>query len=97
MDSIPIPKVGDKIYVNSSFYLSHGVDDFAGGIATVSKVGEALNAGKKVHVVSIVERPNHGYYWENGIGLNQEKMKAEYGDKIAHPDPDNHPDSNRWD
>lgn len=93
-----IPKVDDKIYVPSQWYLSHGVDDFAGGIATVKKVRLDKNMGQRVHVIEIKERPGHGYYWENNIGKEgeQERLKKEYKNQKAHPDPDNHPDSNDW-
>lgn len=94
-----IPKVGDTIYVPDQWYMSHGVDDFAGGKAKVKKVTGTINAGKRVHVIEIEERPGHGYYWENSIGQEgeQERLKKEYKNQKAHPDPDNHPDSNRWD
>lgn len=94
-----VPKIGDKIYVPSQWFMSHGVDDFSGGVATVKHIEITKNVGRDVHVVSIEERPGYGYYWENSIGTEgkQEELKKEYGSQIAKPDPDDHPDSNRWD
>ena len=89
-----IPKKGDKIYVPTSLYLSHGRDDFCGGIATVEDVEETVNCGEPAHVIEIKERPGHGYYWENWLRDNQEKWKAEYGNQIAHKDPDLTPEMN---
>jgi len=47
-------------------YVYRGLEDFAGGIATVSKVkiDEDLPVTNNNRVmVSILERPNHGYNW----------------------------------
>ena len=33
-----IPVVGERIYVPGSMYVYRGTDDFAGGLATISKV-----------------------------------------------------------
>jgi hypothetical protein len=82
------PLVGDKIYVPSSLYMSRGSDDFAGGIATVSKVEEAMSGGEMTTFIEIKERPNHGYNWGQVVGPDQEKLKKEYKNQIAHPDPD---------
>lgn len=91
-----VPKVGDTIYVPSAWYLSHGVDDFAGGKATVSKVVAENHGQRERHMVVIKERPGHGYYWDV-LEPKQDKLKAEYGDQVAHPNPDDSPESNRWD
>jgi hypothetical protein len=79
------PKVGQKIYVPDAMYISHGSDDFAGGIATVSRVYEHSNDDT---YVDIKERPGHGYNWTGFIGPDQAKLKEEYKGRIAHADPD---------
>lgn len=89
-----IPKKGDKIYVPTSLYLSHGRDDFQGGTATVEYVDKDMNCGKVAHIIGVKERPDTGYYWENWLRDNQEKWKKEYGDQIAHADPDLDPRMN---
>lgn len=93
------PKIGMKIYVPSSFYLSHGADDFEGGIATISKI-EYSKTLPPDHCnycfVGIKERKVSMYNY--GILLSEQaELKKEYGKRKAHPDPDNHPSSNRWD
>jgi len=35
----PAPQVGDEIYIQGAMYLSHGVDDYNGGLATVIDAG----------------------------------------------------------
>lgn len=79
----PAPKVGDKIYVPSSMSISHGSDDFAGGIATVKRVYKYCN-----QVFVDIEEGDRGYNWSQIIGPDQAKLKKEYGKRKAHPDPD---------
>lgn len=94
-----IPKKDDKIYVPSSLYMSHGADDFAGGIATISKV-EYNEKLSKDHVnycfIGIKERPGCMYNYKDLLS-QQKELKKSYKKQIAHPDPDLHPDANRWD
>ena len=77
------PKVGDEIYVESSFYISHGEDDFCGGLAKISKISKEYGTT----FVEVVERPSHGYNYEI-LMENQEQLKKQFGKKRAHPDPD---------
>ncbi|MCK9543452.1 MAG: hypothetical protein M0R03_15635 [Novosphingobium sp.] len=35
---LQMPKVGDEIYVGSSYYIDHGEDDFDGGLCKIIKV-----------------------------------------------------------
>lgn len=94
-----VPKVGDTIYVPSAWYLSHGKDDFAGGKATVTKVDASRYTdrdGEPIVYIRIKERPGTEYNWKT-LEPQQEKLKVEYGDQVAHPDPDDSPESNQWD
>jgi hypothetical protein len=45
--------------------------------------------------IEVEERPNHGYFWDT-LRDEQEKLKAEYGDRRGHPSPDDSPSSNSW-
>jgi len=90
------PKVGQKIYVPSSFYVYRGEDDFEGGIATISSIEYDKHLPKDHfnHImISIEERFNVGYNW-NYLLENQKKWAKEYKNKIAHPDPDYSPEFN---
>lgn len=78
-----IPKVGQHIYVETSWYIDRGEDDFEGGIATVSSV-------KKVNgkiEIQIKERPHTSYYWDHLSG-EQVRLAKEFGKRWSHPDPD---------
>lgn len=90
------PKIGDKIYVPSSYYVYRGEDDFEGGLATISKVIvsdhlplDHINA----IMVEIEERPGNGYNWRL-LEPEQEKLKEKFKDQVAHPDPDYRPEFN---
>jgi len=80
-------KIGQKIYVKTQIYLSHGSDDIIGGLATVTKITEGISAGKKVPFVTVAEHPGNSYNWKF-LSEEQNKLKKEFGDQIARPDPD---------
>jgi hypothetical protein len=78
-----VPKVGDTIYVPTRWYISRGTDDILGGKATVTDV-EQKSYGL---VITVAEIPNHGFIWKT-LENQQEKLRAEYGDRTARVDPD---------
>lgn len=82
------PKVGDKIYVPSRLYISRGSDDFAGGIATVKRVYKSMSGGDANCLFVDIIEGDRSFNWTQDIGLNQAKLQKEYGDQVAHPDPD---------
>lgn len=83
---IKLPRVGDKIYMDTWLFLNHGADDFIGGICTVSKVSNGC--------VEVVEDPGSQYSWEQ-LSKQQEKLRKEFGDQKGHKRPDNRPEFNR--
>lgn len=87
-----LPKVGDDIYVTSAMYMSHGVDDRVGGLAKVTKVTDR-NGNL---MVEVAEFPRTSWNW-GPLAEQQDSLKAEFGKNRAYPDPDNSPESNRWD
>ena len=82
-----VPKVGEDVYIDSAFHIDRGEDDRVGGLARVTSVKTTINVGKTVHVIGVKEVSDQ-FYWENGIGLNQEELRKEFGHKRAYPDPD---------
>ena len=96
---IEIPKIGSKIYVPTSLYLGHGMDDFAGGLATVESIemSDSLPPDhSNYYMVTIEERPGTSYNLRYLLD-HQSEWKETYGDKMSHPDPDDRPEFNRWD
>jgi hypothetical protein len=89
------PNVGDTIYVPTALYLSHGVDDFRGGAATVIEVKDSISGGKPAPFVRVAERPETSYNWLF-LEPEQEKLKEEFGEERAYPDPDYTPEFNEW-
>jgi hypothetical protein len=91
-----VPEKGEKIYVPGAMYVYRGMDDFAGGIATVSNVTintELPSDNNNRVFVSIEERSTHSYNWYF-LEQDQEKLKEMYKEQIAHPDPDCRPEFN---
>lgn len=82
------PEVGQDIYVNSSFHISHGSEDVVGGLAKVTKVERDTSGGKEIWAVSVAEHPGILYNWCGHLEPQQEELKKEFGDKRAYPDPD---------
>ena len=92
---IPVPRVGDEIYVPSHMSMSHGHDDVLGGLARVTHVKEEMSGGLVVPFVSVAEHSGGSYNWEY-LALDQERLKEMFGDERARPDPDDRPEFNRW-
>ena len=90
------PKVGEDIYVESAWYLSHGVDDFQGGLCKVTRVYPSISGGVATWFVETAERPGYGYNWDI-LKEKQEELMVRFGVNRGHPDPDNSPESNTWD
>lgn len=91
--AMPLPKVGDDIYVPSALHLSHGRDDVVGGLARVKSVSRQMSGGEQVHFVSVKEISG-GFNWEQDLALIQDKLKKEFGKNRAYPDPDDRPEFN---
>ncbi|MBV8369494.1 MAG: signal peptidase II [Candidatus Eremiobacteraeota bacterium] len=91
MSSIPSP--GDEIYVDTSLYLSHGVDDVRGGRATVVRVETETLGGRPVPFVAVAEHPGSLYNWEH-LAEKQTELAARFGEARARPDPDMRPQFN---
>jgi len=92
---IPDVKVGDVIYVRGAMFMSHGVDDYVGGKATVSKVEQGMSAGKMVPFVSVREIPGCSMNW-NMLAEEQDALRECFGNEWAYPDPDDRPEFNGW-
>ena len=88
-----VPKVGNVIYLNTQLHLSHGIDDFRGGKATVTKVFMDVSGGKPTPFIETAEDPGARYNWEI-LAEAQAQLAAKFGDSWAHPDPDYRPEFN---
>lgn len=83
----PQPKVGDVIYVHTSLSIGHGQDDTRGGKATISHVEANISAGEPTWFVSFQEIPGAAYNYSILLE-EQDKLRAQFGNNVAHPDPD---------
>ena len=93
------PKIGDKIYVPSSYYVYRGEDDFEGGLATINKVEHSKHLPKghvNYTMVGIEGRPSTMYNYRV-LAEEQDELKKEYAGKVAHSAPDFDPEFNQPD
>lgn len=82
------PKIGQKIYIDSHFYISHGSDDVVGGLATVTKITKGISGGEKCSFVTVKEHPDHSYNWTQMLSKEQNELKKKFGNKDAQTHPD---------
>lgn len=83
----PEPKIGQEIYVHSSYYIDHGEDDICGGLATISKKEMGKSAGEETWFVGFREIPARMYNYKILLE-EQETLAKELGSQRAHPCPD---------
>ena len=93
--AIPELRIGDVIYVDTELYLSHGRDDFRGGLGEITEVRAEIIRGKPVPFVRVAQQPDTLHNWIY-LAPMQKKLRAEFGARWAHPDPDFRPEFNEW-
>lgn len=92
---VPELRKGDIVYVDTDLYLSHGVDDFRGGLAEVAEFGMDISAGKPAPFVKVLQLLDTWHNWEM-LSAQQSKLRVEFGRKWSHPDPDYRLEFNQW-
>ena len=83
-----IPKVGEYIYTNTRMSLDHGWDDVCGGVSTVSKVYQHMSGGNAECVFVEISQHERGCNLTQYLFFEQVRLKKEFGEKFAYPDPD---------
>lgn len=82
-----VPEPGDVIYVHSAFYIDHGWDDVAGGLALVTECQPGVSAGETVPFVNVAQHPGRKYNWKI-LFEKQRELWQLFGETIACQDPD---------
>ena|SRR3989344_965869 len=79
------PAVGDRFYIDTKRFISHGCDNIDGGWAKV------LTAKRKPGGVEITLEGFPGWRFHPGTagGGDQAKLRKEFGNVKAKPNPDN--------
>lgn len=78
-----IPKVGDQIYIDTSLYVTHGIDDFIGGLCEV----EYVKIDENGVFIAVKEEPGAFYDWKY-LSLEQGRLKKQFGKKRGYQKPD---------
>jgi hypothetical protein len=94
--AVPELRAGDVIYLDTELYISHGRDDFRGGLAEVVEVKPEKIGGKTVVFVRAAQEPDTWHNWTTFLAPMQKKLREEFGNKWAHPHPDWRPEFNEW-
>ena len=85
--SVPGLRKGDVVYIDTELYISHGRDDFRGGLAEVIEVRPDISKGKPTPFIRAAQEPDTLHNWKI-LAADQKKLRAEFGKNWAHPDPD---------
>jgi hypothetical protein len=85
------PVVGQDVYIASSLHLTHGEDDFAGGLCRVVRIDEETSPG--LIYVEVEEDPGTLHNWAYLLE-HQDQWRGRYGARRGHPDPDYRPEFN---
>jgi hypothetical protein len=88
MTSHPDPEVGQDVYVPSELFLTHGRDDFHGGVCRIVAVKHDRQL-----FVEVEEHPGCWYAW-GWLMEQQDDLRSRYGAERGYPDPDWRPEFN---
>jgi hypothetical protein len=86
------PTLGEDVYVPTSLHLTHGADDFAGGLCRIVRVDPETAPGG-ITFVEVEEDPGTLHNWKYLLE-HQDEWRARYGDRRGCPDPDHRPEFN---
>ena len=84
--------IGQDVYVPSSLHLTHGVDDFAGGLCRVVRIDTDMSP-VEIPFVEVEEDPGTLHNWHY-LMENQDEWRDRYGDRRGRHDPDFRPEFN---
>jgi hypothetical protein len=92
----PELRAGDVIYLDTELYISHGRDDFRGGLAEVVEVKLDKIGGTPVVFVRAAQEPDTWHNWTTFLASMQKTLREEFGKNWARPDPDWRQEFNEW-
>jgi hypothetical protein len=88
-EGVPLPEIGQDIYIGTSLYIDHGEDDVRGGLAKINGIEYNPGCGNPTNrvFVTVAELPGRSYNYLIAMQEYDER-KASYGENRAYPDPD---------
>lgn len=87
------PVIGQQAYIPTQLYMTHGEDDFLGGLATIKSVGEGDGCNV---LVEFEEQLGSHWNWPYLLA-HQDEWRETYGERRAEPFPDHRPEFNQSD
>jgi hypothetical protein len=82
-----LPAVGQYIYVDSDYYLGHGIDDFEGGLCRVATVAVDEAGGRVRFALDIA--PNRLHFESvASFATHQAELRRKFGRRKGYPRPD---------
>lgn len=88
-EGVPMPEIGQDIYIGTSLYIDHGEDDVQGGLAKITAIeyNPACSQPTNRVMVKVSEVSGHSYNYLLAMH-EQDERRERYGDRRAYPDPD---------
>ena len=83
------PRIGNDVYIPSSLHLTHGEDDFEGGLCRIAGV----RIWNGAIFVEVEEDPGTQHAWDY-LMEHQDEWRERFGDRRGRPDPDLRPEFN---
>lgn len=96
--TIKKPKIGDEIYVPSSYYVYRGEDDFEGGLAIINNIEFSKHLPEEhFNYIMIGIEGRTTMYNYKSLLEKQAQLKKEFKNSVAHSNPDLRPEFNQPD
>ena len=86
-----VPFIGQKVYLDSHYYISHGSDDIDGGVAVICAIQKIPKNSipNNRYYVKLKGFPNTEYPYSTFMDAEeQERLRKEFGKQKAKPNPD---------
>jgi len=75
---VPELRKGDVIYIGTELYISHGCDDFRGGLAEVIETRQEKSKGLLTPFVRVVQQPDSLHNWKM-LAEEQSTLRGRHG------------------
>lgn len=83
------PKIGQKMYIQSSYFIDNGYNDVSGGLATIEEIKFRYIRENPINsiMVKFKEINGHTYNYIAAM-IRQKELKSQYNGRVAKNDPE---------